>query len=248
MNHDREDIRQRIAVACRVLGRLELTKAATGHVSARVGDSGRLLIRARGADELGVRYTSVDQVIECDMDGHAVGAAKGLASPQEVFIHTALYRARPEVQAVVHIHPPTVVLFTICDKPLLPLYGAYDPASTGMALDGIPVYPRAILINSPSLGSDLAAAMEDAPVCMMRGHGITTVGRSVEDAALNAIRLNELALMNYQANLLGGARPISEEDQTAFDEYRPSRSESDVTAAAARAAALWRYYVALTGS
>lgn len=241
-----DDIRLRIATACRVLGSLELTKAATGHVSART--VGGILIRARGPDELGVRYTTPDQVIACDLDGCSIDDRPGLSAPQEVFIHTALYKARPEVQAVVHIHPQTPVLFTVCDAPLLPIYGAYDPASAGIALDGVPVYPRSILISTPSLGNDLATAMGRAPVCLMRGHGITTVGYSIEDAALNAIRLNEFAVMNYQARLLGNPQPISAEDQEAFDEFRPSRGGDATAAAAARAVALWRYYVALTGA
>ena len=110
-------------------------QGATGHVSARIPGTDRVLIRARGPGELGVRYTTAKQIIEVDFDGKAdrQPSEAGLESPIEVFIHTAIYRARPEVNAVVHVHPPTVVLFTICNKPLLPLYGAYDPsgAATG---------------------------------------------------------------------------------------------------------------------
>jgi ribulose-5-phosphate 4-epimerase/fuculose-1-phosphate aldolase len=249
---DIDDLRERVAEACRVLARLDLTKAATGHVSARVPGQDRVLIRARGPSELGVRYTTAREVITVDFDGKLIDSAEeGLASPSEVFIHTAIYKARPEVASVIHVHPAMVVLFTICGKPLLPLYGAYDPGSLQLALEGIPTFDRSILVSTPELGADLVRAMGNAKTCMMRGHGITTAAASVEEAALYAIHLNDLATINYQANLLGNPRPISEEDQAVFRRaplmapagaspggagFRPS----------ARVAALWRYYVTLT--
>jgi ribulose-5-phosphate 4-epimerase/fuculose-1-phosphate aldolase len=241
------DLRERVAEACRVLGRLDITKAATGHVSARVPGSDRALVRARGPGELGVRYTTPEQVIEVDFDGKVIGKPEaGLEAPHEVFIHTAVYRARPDVNAVVHVHPTAVVLFTICNKPLLPLFGAYDPSALALALEGIPTYERSILISTPELGADLVRAMGNASTCMMRGHGITTVGASIEEAALAAIHLNDLATVNYQARLLGDPQPISKEDQETFRRALMTRERSASGRPAGRGAALWRYYLALT--
>ncbi|HXQ50599.1 MAG TPA: class II aldolase/adducin family protein [Stellaceae bacterium] len=243
-----DELRERVAEACRVLARLDLTKAATGHVSARVPGTDRVLIRARGPGELGVRYTTGDQVIEVDLDGKLVGEAEeGLAAPIEVFIHTAIYRARPEIGSVIHVHPATVVLFTICNLPLLPLYGAYDPGSLQLLLDGIPTYQRSILVSTPELGDELARTMGSARSCMMRGHGITTAGPSVEEAALSAIQLNDLATINYQARLLGDPMPIPAEEQAAFRRL-PLGGERGAAPGrpSGRAAALWRYYRALT--
>ena len=79
----------------------------------------------------------------------------GLRGPSEIFIHTEIYRARPEVNAVLHMHPPTVVLFTIVGKPLLPIYGAYDPHSLGLVLEEIPLFDRSVLINTRELGEEL---------------------------------------------------------------------------------------------
>jgi ribulose-5-phosphate 4-epimerase/fuculose-1-phosphate aldolase len=248
-----DDLRTRVAQACRVLGKLDLAEAATGHISARIPGTDRVLIRARGPGELGVRYTSADQVVEVDLDGKLTeGAGQGLEAPIEVFIHTAVYRKRPDIQSVVHVHPPTVVLFTICDKPLLPLYGAFDPSGAQMALAGVPTYPRSILISNPKLGDDLVQAMGASKVCLMRGHGITAAGRSVEEAALEAITLNSLATMNYRAQLLGNPRPILDEDQEVFREMaKAGRGRAEGLSGgkpSGRAAALWRYYVALTDS
>lgn len=238
MYPDFQEPRELVARSCRILGKLDLTKATTGHVSMRL-DASRIVIRARGNDEVGVRYTTADQIIVVDLDGKTPNGSKGLSAPQEVYIHTEIYKARPDVRSVVHIHPPTVVIFSICRKPLRPLYGAYDPSSLKLALDGIPVYPRSVLIADAGLGADLARTMGDKCVCMMRGHGVTTVGGSVEQATINAIKLNELAEMNYRAHLLGGETEINDEDIETFramnakskrDEFNPS---------------IWRYYCAL---
>ena len=154
------ELAERVARACRVLGRLELTHAALGHVSARLPGENKMLIRARGPGELGVRYTGADQVIEVDFDGKLVKPNdEGLAVPREIFIHSEIYLARPEIHSVIHIHPPAPMLFTICCKPLLPLYGAYDPSSAKLALDGIPTYERSVLIDTKERGVELARAI-----------------------------------------------------------------------------------------
>ncbi|MBV8534322.1 MAG: class II aldolase/adducin family protein, partial [Alphaproteobacteria bacterium] len=210
-------LRARVAQACRVLGGLGLTLATTGHASARLPGTDRIFIRARGPAESGVRYTGPDDIIEVGPDGRQTdGSADGASVPIEVHIHTEIYRARPEVNAIVHVHPPTVVLLSICDKPLQPIYGAYDPHSLRLVLDGIPVFESGLLIERPELGKRLAATLGRSPVCLMRGHGITTAANSVEESALLAIHLNEMALMTYRATLLGGAKPIPPEEQAAF--------------------------------
>ena len=244
------DLKRRIAAACQVLGRLDLTKAATGHVSARIPATERILVRARGPSEMGVRYTRHADIVEVDFDGRLLKATKaGLEAPIEIFIHTAIYRARPEVNAVVHVHPPLVVLFTICEKPLLPLYGAYDVPSLQMLLAGIPTFDRSILIDSQKLGEDLVHTMGGHGICLMRGHGVTTAASSVEEAALAVIQINELATMNYRAHLLGNPVPISREDRQAFEGLRRDNATGKKPARPnSRDAALWRYYCALTNA
>jgi L-fuculose-phosphate aldolase len=235
-----QQLRERVAKACRVIGKLELTKAATGHISARVPGTDTLLIRARGPDESGVRFTATEDVITVDFDGKKIDGREGLEPPQEVFIHTWLYKKRPEVGAVVHAHPKTVVLFTICDKPLLPLYGAYDPSSLKLLMEGIPTYPRSITVSNDKLGEEFAGSMPGR-ACLMRGHGITTCGGTVEEATITAIKLNELAEMNYRANLLGTPQPIP------VEEIEHITGSKDKKTKDVHGAPLWRYYCKLVG-
>jgi ribulose-5-phosphate 4-epimerase/fuculose-1-phosphate aldolase len=235
-------LRELVAKACRVLGKLELTKSGSGHISARVPGTDTLVIRARGVGETGVRYTTVDEVITVDLGGKKLSGRADLEPPQEVFIHTWLYRTRPEIGSVLHAHPATVVLFTICNKPLLPIYGAYDPTSLRLLMEGIPTYPRSVTVSSDALGKEFAAAMVGR-ACLMRGHGITTCGKAVEEATLTAIKLNELAEMNYRAYLLGHPQPIPAEE---IAQITSGRKGGDAQRDA-HAAASWRYYCSLAG-
>src|SRR5581483_10415626 len=213
---DLDAARTVVAQSCRIIGKMQMTREPAGHVSCRIPGTDRILIKARGVGEAALRYVTPDDLIVCDMDGKKVEGRDDLAPPNEVFIHTWLYRMRPDVNAVIHVHPPTVVLFTICNRELLPLIGAYDPFALQLVLDGIPRYPRSVLISNDALGEDLARAIGDRSVCLMRGHGITAVGPSVEEATITAWRLNDLAEMNYRAALLGDPEPISDEDIASF--------------------------------
>ena len=236
---DLSGLRELVAQSCRILGKLNLTKEPSGHVSARVPGEERILIKARGPDESGLRFVTERDVITVDFAGKKVAGEDGLESPQEVFIHTWLYRMRPEVQCVVHVHPLTVVLFTICNKPLLPLFGAYDPSGLRLVVEGLSAYPRSITVSTETLGEEFAQAMGEKPACLMRGHGITTSGASVEEATLTAIKLNELAEVNYRASLLGTPEPVSQADIDVIVGKTGGKSK------AMHSASSWRYYCRL---
>ena len=209
---DHSQLRERVAQSCRVLGKLNLTKEPSGHVSARIPGEDRIFIKARGPEESGLRFVTARDIITVDFAGKKVSGDEGLESPQEVFIHTWLYRKRPELRCVVHVHPITVVLFTICRKPLQPLFGAYDPSALRLLVNGLSLYRRSITVSNEMLGEEFAEAMGDKAACLMRGHGVTTAAESVEEASLTAIKLNELAEINYRAHLLGTPESISQED------------------------------------
>jgi L-fuculose-phosphate aldolase len=232
-----------VSQSCRIIGKMQMTREPAGHVSCRIPGTDQILIKARGAGEAALRYVTPDDLIVCDLEGKKLEGRADLAPPNEVYIHTWLYRTRPDVNAVIHVHPATVMLFTICNKELLPLIGAYDPFALQLVLDGIPRYPRSVLISNDALGQDLARAIGDKSVCLMRGHGITAVGASVEETTITAWRLNDLAEINYRAALLGTPESIPEEDLAAFRTVRESRSRAEGSAPATPPGqnSTWRY-------
>jgi ribulose-5-phosphate 4-epimerase/fuculose-1-phosphate aldolase len=232
-----------VARACRVLGKLDLTHGALGHVSLRVGETS-MLIKGKGPNEVGLRYTRVEDIIEVTFDAEKVSGPDGLQPPSESYLHIWLYRLRPDVQSVIHMHPEHAVLLTICDKPILPIYGAYGSGAR-LALDGVPTYPRSITIHDDTLGQDFATFMGQRQAVLMRGHGVSVVGSSVEDAAVHTLALNELVTMTYKAYLLGTPQPISAEDQAEMRKpLDPSRRRGTAGGEAGMRAS-WRYYRSL---
>ena len=199
------DPRTTVAQACRILAMENLVEGVLGHVSMRTGED-RMLIRCRGGDEHGLMFTTDDDVRLTDLGGEIIGDAEGYKVPNELPIHGELLRARREVNAVVHAHPPAVLLCGVAGLELAPVFGAYNIPAMRMAIDGVPVYPRSVLIRRPELAHEMIAAMGDRPVCVLKGHGITVTGASVEEAVVRALNLNALATVTLELARLG-ARP-----------------------------------------
>ncbi|WP_370326633.1 class II aldolase/adducin family protein [Euzebya sp.] len=195
-------LRETVATACRVLAREGLVSGILGHVSARTDDD-ELLIRCRGPQERGLRRSDPDEVWRVSTDARPVDLPDGFALPKEVHIHTALMRRRPEVGAVVHAHPPAALLYGLAGERVRPVIGAYNIPALRLALGGVPVYPRSVLISRPELGEELAEAMGSRDVCVMRGHGIAVTGETVEQAVVRAINLDVLLDLTVKLVALG---------------------------------------------
>ncbi|OBF39430.1 aldolase [Mycobacterium sp. ACS1612] len=204
------DLSTTVATACRILGQQGLAADVLGHVSVRL-DEDRILLRCRGPQDRGLLFTETDDVRVVDLNGHGE-LDGGYAVPNEFHIHTELFRARPDVQAVVHAHPREVMVVDLAGIGLRQVFGAYNIPASRLAHDGIPVYPRSVLVRTPELGRAVAAAVGDAKVCLLRGHGIVTVGESVEQATLRALDLVELARITTEVALLGGRPQVLTED------------------------------------
>ncbi|WP_101949098.1 class II aldolase/adducin family protein [Mycobacterium sp. 3519A] len=204
------DLSTTVATACRILAQQGLAADVLGHVSVRL-DEDRILLRCRGPRDRGLLFTETDDVRVVDLNGRGE-LDGGYAVPNEFHIHTELFRARPDVQAVVHAHPREVMVADLAGIGLRQVFGAYNIPASRLAHDGIPVYPRSVLVRTPELGRAVAAAVGSATVCLLRGHGIVTVGESVEQATLRALDLVELARITTEVAVLGGRPAVLSED------------------------------------
>jgi 3,4-dihydroxyphthalate decarboxylase len=227
-------LRGTVAQACRILALEGLAEGVLGHVSARV-DDGRMLLRCRGPEERGLEATSAEDVRLVDLDGHGDDPASGYAVPNELPIHGELLRARPEAGAVVHAHPPAVLLCGLAGLELRPVFGAYNIPAMRMALEGVPVYPRSVLIRRPELAAEMIGAMNGRPLCVLRGHGITVTGASVEQAVVRALNLDALARVTLALAQLGRpAADLPPEDVAELPDLGSAFNDD----------AVWRYHVA----
>jgi L-fuculose-phosphate aldolase len=242
--YEKSRLTETIALSCRVLGKLDMTYAALGHVSHRLSE-GSMLIKGKGADESALRSSKPRDILEVDFDADPMEAPEGLRPPSESFIHTEIYKARPDAQCVIHCHAKYPVLMSLCDKELLPL-GNVRPG-VDLAIQGIPTYPRTHLITTSELGIALVKSMAASKVVIMRGHGISVYGSSIEDATLRAISLNELAALNYEAYLLGDVRPVSVEDVMEITQQVSMPRSRGEAGGEAGIKASWRYWCEYVG-
>lgn len=207
---EEEQVRSAVASACRILAHRGLVTGTLGHVSGRVGPD-RMVIRCRGPREEGLAGTRSEDVRRADLDGCLAGGDEGWSAPKEYPIHTELYRARPDVGAVVHAHPMSALLCGLAGLQPRPVFGAYNIPAMRMALDGVPVYLRPVLITRPPLAHEMLAAMGNRQVCLLRGHGITVAAPTVEAATVAAINLDQLLSVTLSLAQLGAEPPNIED-------------------------------------
>jgi ribulose-5-phosphate 4-epimerase/fuculose-1-phosphate aldolase len=124
----------------------------------------------------------------------------------ERFIHGEIYKARPDVNSVIHTHSAGVIPFSVTQTPLRPVFH-----NASFLHVGVPVWESResfgdtkMLVNDGKLGRSLAATLGDKPVALMRGHGDVVVGPSVRVATARAVFTDENARMQAVALSLGG--------------------------------------------
>ena len=223
-----------MALSCRILAKLGQFKETTGHVSARSASGVNMLIRGRGKEESGLLFTRASEVVAADFDGRMLRDKPGLKTPNESCIHGELYRARPDLGAVVHAHPPNLVLTSMAGIELKPVFGGFDPSAMRLALRPIPVFESSLTLHTKEQVHAMMEVMGDRDICIMRGHGVVVCGKSVEEATIKAIKLDALAQMNLELARLGKSPTISEADIALF-QNRQRKGDGSTNA-------VWRYY------
>lgn len=181
-----------------------------GHVSVRhPHQEGVFLLSCNRAPGLVKR-----QDIVCyDLDGNAVSDTT--ERPYlERFIHSEIYRARPDVVAVVHSHSPSVIPFAITHNPLKPVFHMSGFLGSGSAHFEIreAAGNSDMLIRSAYLGEALAKSLGKHNCVLMRGHGSTVVGTSLEQVVYRAIYAEVNAKLQLAANGLGDITFLNEEE------------------------------------
>ncbi|MBR0753996.1 class II aldolase/adducin family protein [Bradyrhizobium jicamae] len=173
-----------------------------GHVSARDPANPNHFLMARS---LAPALVTSGDIMEFDLDGNAVDA-KGRSVFLERFIHSEIYKARPDVMAVVHTHSPGVIPFTVSQVALRPVFH-----NAAFLAAGTPVWDirkefgeTDMLVRNAEIGRTLAAALGDKAVVLMRGHGDAAVGPSVKVAVFRAYYTDVNARLQSQAIALGG--------------------------------------------
>jgi len=203
---------EKLAQACKVLADDGQGDLIWGHVTARTSARpDRLLMKPAG---IGLEEMGRDDVITVDLAGERISGTR--PRHVEVFIHTEIMRARPEIQAVVHTHPPHAVAFSSLCRPLLPI-----GHEGSLFCDGLPVFDRTSdLIVTSDLGRAVASCLGTSDALLLRNHGIVTVGRSIEEAVMIAVLLEKACKVQLMAEHAGGPKATTSKDEAQIKRER----------------------------
>ena len=175
---------------------------AYGHVSLRSPDDPKRFFLARA---IAPETVQREDILEYDLDAQAL-EARGRDSVSERFIHSEIYRARPDVIAVVHNHSPSVVPFSVTGVKMRALFHMASFIGDGLPNFEIRDVQKGtdLLVRNPRLGKALAKTLGAKPAALMRGHGSVTVGETLPRAVGRSIYLEMSARMQLQAMTIAG--------------------------------------------
>jgi ribulose-5-phosphate 4-epimerase/fuculose-1-phosphate aldolase len=199
MSSELEDIKREVAAANRVLANLGLAsgmRAALGHASMRVPSEPRhFFVKGREYEHDALTIMEPDDMVMCDTEGFLVAARPGLTQCSEVKIHGCIYKMRPDIAAVVHVHPRFIILMSVLTGTIKPMCQEGAP----LLRRRLPMYPHVKTIQSDDEGMEMAKLLGDSPAILLLGHGAVTIGKSLSEAVMDMAHLEEQARMNYLA-------------------------------------------------
>lgn len=173
-----------------------------GHVSVRHDKNANRYLISRS---LAPALVTAEDLREYDLDSRPVNAPAGEDRYSEVFIHGEIYKARPDVQAVVHNHSPAVIPFGISGVPIQPVFHM-----SSFIGQGVPIFDirkemgesTDMLVLDPGRGRALARVLGEHPAALMRGHGCVVVADALPLAVFRSIYLQVNASVQMQAMAL----------------------------------------------
>ncbi|HWI80002.1 MAG TPA: class II aldolase/adducin family protein [Ramlibacter sp.] len=195
-----DEARQKLIDAGRILDEAGLGDLTRGHVSLRVpGDPTHFYMKPHS---FGFEEITPENIVLCNLDGEKISG--GGRKHSEVYIHSEIFKARPDVMSVIHAHPTYAVAWSATGKPLQPI------SQPGIAFaDGVPYFTDTVdLIRSTQMGAGVARALGSHKAVLMRNHGVAVVGATVDEATILTIMLDNAAQIQLLAAAAGGPGPM----------------------------------------
>ena len=192
-----EQLKNDVISASRILSRLKLVEGF-GHVSARIPNSDRFIITPR----ISLALVQESDLLTMNGDGKVVEGQQ--AAPIEASLHAAIMKAKPAVNAITRIHARVANIFSVTNRKLEPVH-----SHGSFFAGGVPVYAKPDLILTAALGAEVAQILDDKPALLLRGNGQVTVGRTIPEAVMMAIYLEEAAQILFGALQIGTPIPLT---------------------------------------
>lgn len=171
---------------------------AYGHVSIRSPENPQRFLLARS---IAPETVQAGDILEYGLDGEPLDAARKRDSVSERYIHSEIYRARPDVMSVVHNHSPSVIPFSVTGVKMRALFHMASFIGDGLPNFEIRKVKKGsdLLVRDPRLGKALARTLASKPAVLMRGHGSAVTGEDLQRAVGRSIYLEMSARMQMQA-------------------------------------------------
>jgi len=246
-----EEIRHKVAVANRILAEIGLgagVRASLGHASLRLpSDPTKFVVKGRGYYIDVMSRMRPEDMVVCDLEGEWLDGPPESMQPGEVKMHSCIYKNRPDVMSVVHVHPKFTVIMSSLKQTLVPMV----QEGAALVLNPLPVYPKAKVVTTEEEGQEVARLLGQHKMILLQGHGAATTGADLQESCMAMIHLEHQAEMNYYAYLAEGPNH-SRIPAGNVDEMMRHRSftqphfvaRTDVTGMP-RATGIWEYYTQL---
>jgi ribulose-5-phosphate 4-epimerase/fuculose-1-phosphate aldolase len=195
-----DQLKKDVVSACRILSHQKLVEGF-GHFSARIPDSDRFIITPR----VSLALVHESQLLTMNLKGEIVAGDD--TPPFEAWLHTAIMKAKPAVNAITRIHARVANMFSVTARKLEPVHN-----HGSFFAGGVPVFHKPDLIASEGLGTEVVAALGDNPAALLRGNGQVTVGRTIPEAVMMAIYLEEAAEILFGALQIGKPIPLTSDE------------------------------------
>ena len=192
-----EQLKNDVISASRILSQQKLVEGF-GHVSARIPNSDRFIITPR----ISLALVQESELLTMNSDGQVVEGRQ--AAPIEAALHAAIMKAKPAVNAITRIHARVANIFSVTDRKLEPVH-----SHGSFFAGGVPVYAKPDLIVTAALGAEVTQILSDKPAALLRGNGQVTVGRTIPEAVMMAIYLEEAAQILFGALQIGTPIPLT---------------------------------------
>jgi L-fuculose-phosphate aldolase len=203
------DLRRQLVRFGRWIHRLGYTPGTAGNLSVRLDD--RLVLATPTGCSKGLLH-AVDMVL-IDNDGNKLSGTRNVTS--EIGMHLAVYRMRPDVQAIVHTHPPIATAFAACGKALDQPICSEILMTTGL----VPLAPYATT-GTEEVSASLEPFIPDHDAILLANHGLLTYGSSLPDAFMKTETVEHFAQVCLSAHQLGGATPLRDIDIAKLQQAR----------------------------
>jgi L-fuculose-phosphate aldolase len=170
-----------------------------GHISFRLPDDpGRFLMKAHS---LGLDEITPQNILTIDLDGKVVAGTARRHS--EVFIHSEIFKARADVNCVIHTHPTYSIALSATGRPLK----CYSQPGA-LFYEALGVYTDTInLIRTPAMGAGVARALGRGRAVLLKNHGVVVTGASIAEAVIGTIMLENGAMVQLLAEAAGDLAP-----------------------------------------